>query len=278
MTLPTRKALAARLAAVAGEAANVEARWLLSESQDPTTLEARVLRRLAGEPLDRVLGHRGFWTLELEVTPGVLSPRADTETIVRTALDLLPANARACPRILDLGVGSGAILLALLAELPRGTGVGVDASDAALEAAARNARTNGLADRVSFLRGSWDAALGRTFDLVVSNPPYIPSGDIATLDREVRDHDPHLALDGGPDGLDCYRALVPELGALLAPDGLAVLEIGIGQADSVSALATGAGLCVLEIRPDFGGVPRAVALAQGKKEKRPPIGAVLHQV
>jgi release factor glutamine methyltransferase len=251
-------ALADRLSPIAGEAARLEARWLVEAAGgDARMLDSFVARRLAGEPVDRIVGSRGFWTFDLAVTPDVLSPRADTETIVRAALERLgPA-----PRILDLGTGSGAILLALLAERPDATGLGVDLSPAALTVARRNADRTGLAARVAFLAGGWDAALGQRFDLVVSNPPYIPTADIADLDPEVRDHDPHLALDGGADGLDAYRILLPLLPGLLTEGGFAVLEIGFGQGDDVSRLAADAGLAVLEIRPDLGGVPRAVVLA-----------------
>ncbi|MGL4242093.1 MAG: peptide chain release factor N(5)-glutamine methyltransferase [Beijerinckiaceae bacterium] len=254
----SRRALAERLHPVAGEAAAIEARWLLEAvAGDGARLEELVRRRLGGEPVDRVIGSRGFWTLDLAVTPAVLSPRPDTETIVRAALDHAPQAAS----ILDLGTGSGAILLALLAELPEAAGLGVDLSASALDVARGNAARAHLGARASFLQGGWDAALGRRFDLVVSNPPYIPSADIATLDREVRDHDPHLALDGGEDGLACYREIVPLLLRLLTPAGVAVLEIGIGQGEAVSVLAAAAELTVVEIRQDLGGVPRAVVLA-----------------
>jgi release factor glutamine methyltransferase len=255
------RAMAVRLRPAAGDAARIEARWLIEAAGgDAGLLERQILRRLAGEPLDRIIGRRGFWTLDLAVTPDVLSPRPDTETIVRAALDhVTGARDRIC-RILDLGTGSGAILLALLAELPHAHGVGVDISAAALSIATANARANGLADRTEWRLGSWADPVTGQFDIVVSNPPYIPSAEIAGLDVEVRDHDPALALDGGADGLDCYRAILPALPGLLAEGGVAVLEIGLGQADAVPALAATAGLAVIEIRPDLGGVPRAVVL------------------
>jgi release factor glutamine methyltransferase len=255
------QSLAERLLPVAGEAARIEARWLLEAADgDAALLEQMIARRLAGAPVDRVIGRRGFWTLDLAVAPDVLSPRSDTETIVRAALDRVVDRASRLA-VLDLGVGSGAILLALLTELPEALGTGVDLSPQALALTLRNARSSGLDARVELIEGSWIAAPGRRFDLVVSNPPYIPAGDIAGLDREVRDHDPRLALDGGVDGLDAYRAILPLLPQLLAAGGTAVLEIGIGQGDDVSRLAIDAGLQVLEIRPDLGGVPRAVVLA-----------------
>jgi release factor glutamine methyltransferase len=256
--------LAARLRPVAGEAARTEARWLIEAAgDDAARLEEFVTRRLAGEPVDRIVGSRGFWTIELTVTTATLSPRPDTETIVRAARDMVamlhPVDSPL--RFLDLGTGTGAILLALLDEFPNATGVGVDISREALRAAQDNAIRLQCADRASFIEGGWDAALGQRFDLVVSNPPYIPTADIADLDREVRDHDPHLALDGGADGLTAYRDILPLLPDLLDQAGFAALEIGFGQDKSVPALAAAAGLQVLEIRPDLGGVPRALVLA-----------------
>ncbi len=253
----------ARLAKVAGPAARIEARWIEEAAAgDPAKLEAMLVRRLAGEPVDRILGHRGFWTLDLAVHPGVLSPRSDTETIVRAAL----ARARALRpadhpwRILDWGVGSGAILLALLAELPGATGLGLDVSDTALAAAAANAKRTGLAGRSAFAKGGWLTPVPHPFDIIVSNPPYIPTAEIATLDAEVRDHDPLLALDGGPNGLVCYRELLPALGPALADGGFAVLEFGDGQGPAVASLADAAGLAVLEFHNDLSGLQRAVTL------------------
>jgi release factor glutamine methyltransferase len=226
-------------------------------------LTALTERRLAGEPVDRIVGSRGFWTLDFVVTPAVLSPRSDTEAVVRAARDILQAihPADAPLSILDLGTGSGAILLALLDAFQGASGIGVDISCEALAVAQDNADRLMLSERSRFIHGGWDVAIGQRFDLVVSNPPYIPTADIAGLDPEVRDHDPHLALDGGADGLDCYRAILPLLPRLLTPTGFAVLEIGFGQGDDVSRLAADAGLSVLEIRPDLGGVPRAVVLS-----------------
>lgn len=259
--------VAARLARVAGPAARIEARWIEEAAAgDPAKLEAMLARRLAGEPVDRILGHRGFWTLDLAVDPGVLSPRSDTETIVRAAL----ARARALRtadhpwRILDWGVGSGAILLALLAELPGATGLGLDVSDAALTAAEANAKRTGLAGRSAFAKGGWLTPVLHPCDIIVSNPPYIPTAEIATLDAEVRDHDPLLALDGGPDGLVCYRELLPALGPALADGGFAVLEFGDGQGPVVASLAHAAGLAVLEFHNDLSGLQRAVTLAKSR--------------
>ncbi len=257
------KDLAGRLAPVAGPAARIEARWLAEAAAgDKDRLEAFVQRRLAGEPVDRIIGSRGFWTLDLAVHPDVLSPRSDTETIVRAAL----ARARALRpdghpwRILDWGTGSGAILLALLAELPQATGLGLDISDAALAAAGANAQRTGLAGRSAFAKGGWQSQAPGRFDIVVSNPPYIPTADIAMLDPEVRDHDPLLALDGGPDGLACYRALLPALDPVLADGGFAVLEFGDGQGPAVAALAEACDLAVIEFHNDLSGLQRGVSL------------------
>lgn len=248
---------------VAGAAAALEARWLLeAASENDEVLAGLLARRLAGEPVDRILGRRGFWTLDLKIAPDVLSPRSDTETIVRAALERLAGEGRTGDRLrlLDLGTGTGAILLALLSELPNAVGLGIDASDAALETAATNAALAGLPARTDWRKGDWGSGLSGPFDVIVSNPPYIPSGDIAALDREVRDHDPVLALDGGADGLACYRAILPRLTGLLAPRGFAVLEIGFGQDRDVAALARAAMLDVVGLKPDLGGVPRAMVL------------------
>jgi release factor glutamine methyltransferase len=253
------------LRSAAGSSAGIEARWLLeAASGDSGVLAGFVARRLAGEPVDRILGRRGFWTLDLAVTPATLSPRSDTETIVRAALERIDAEGRRNDRLrlLDLGTGTGAILLALLSELPEAVGLGVDASPAALDVAAANGDLANIgASRVEWRLGDWATGLSGPFDIIVSNPPYIPTADIAGLDREVREHDPHLALDGGADGLDCYRIILAQLSGLLAPGGFAVLELGFGQADSVKAIAEAEQLEVAGVHSDLGGVPRAMVLA-----------------
>ena len=207
-------------------------------------LEGFLARREGREPVSHILGRRGFWTVELKVTPDVLTPRPDTETLVDGLLKSLPAEQPA--HILDLGVGSGAILLALLAERPAWTGVGVDISTQALEVARENAALLKLDDRAHFVHASWtqgqpDAA----FDAVAANPPYIPSADIDGLDPEVSRHEPRLALDGGRDGLDAYRVLAPEVLRVLKPGGVFALEIGHDQGQAVERLmqAAGAGYC-----------------------------------
>jgi release factor glutamine methyltransferase len=221
-----------------------------------------VERRLAGEPLSRIVGRRGFWTLDLEVTQDTLDPRPDTETVVEAARDmiLLTRTKDAALHILDLGTGTGAILLALLAEFPNACGLGVDISPAAIAVAQRNAEHASLDQRARFQQGNWIAGLSGQFDLIVSNPPYIPSAEIPGLDREVRDHDPLLALDGGNDGLACYRSILPGIPALLASDGFAILEFGQGQGASVQPLAEAAGLSVVEFRNDLSGIERSIIL------------------
>jgi release factor glutamine methyltransferase len=222
---------------------------------------AAATRRLAGEPVSRILGTREFWGKPLIVTPAVLDPRPDTETIVELALELIDRGGpRTRPlRIADLGVGSGAILLALLSELPNARGTGADIARDALDIASRNAQALGLGARTDFVESDFGAALHGPFDLVVSNPPYIASRDIAALAREVREHDPLCALDGGPDGLAAYRAIAAGVPRLLAPAGLLAVEIGAGQQADVEHLFTAAGLEIAAVRHDLSGIPRAIA-------------------
>ncbi len=218
--------------------------------------EALVARRERREPLSHILGSVGFWTLDLTVTPDVLTPRADTETIVEAALDAVSDRSKPL-RILDIGTGSGAIVLALLSELPKASAVATDISPAALKVAADNTSRNGLADRLDLVETRWVDGLEGPFDLVVSNPPYIASGVIETLDPEVKDFEPALALDGGADGLDPYPHLMAEAKRLLTPHGTAVFEIGYDQGEAVLALATDVG-CEASIKQDLAGRDRAV--------------------
>lgn len=206
---------------------------------------ALLARRVDREPMSHLIGEREFWSLPFIVSRDVLDPRPDSEALIEAVLS--ETDDRAAPlRLLDLGTGSGCLLLTLLRELPRAHGWGVDLSPAALEIAGRNAARLGLAARVTLRRGSWTTALtaedGVLFDLVISNPPYIPLAEIAALEPEVARHEPHLALDGGVDGLDAYRALAPIIALQLAAEGVAALEIGLGQAESVTALMQAAGL------------------------------------
>jgi release factor glutamine methyltransferase len=224
--------------------------------------------RLAGEPVARILGTREFWGLPLQLSAATLVPRPDTETLVELALEMLRTTPRSDRRlrIADLGTGSGAILLALLSELPEADGFGTDISSAALQTAHRNAALLGLADRATFIACDYATALSGSFELIVSNPPYIRSADIAGLATEVRNFDPLAALDGGADGLDAYRALIPQAAALLMPHGALVVEVGQGQSGDVGELMTAAGLMLeMPARADLAGIPRAVG---GRKTPR----------
>ena len=204
------------------------------------TLETYLVRRELREPISHILGVKGFWKIMLRVTPDVLTPRPDTETLLDVVLPAFAETAQFS--VLDLGVGSGAVLLAILAERPAAKGLGVDVSEAALAVARENAANLGLANRTALLRGDWTWGLeAESFDLVVSNPPYIPTADIETLAPEVKDHEPRLALDGGADGLDAYRALAPEIMRVLRPGGVFALEIGPDQRAPVEDLFRGAG-------------------------------------
>ena len=217
-------------------------------------------RRLAREPIARLAGHGAFHGLDLTLNAACLIPRGDTEAVVEAALALLPRDAPS--RVLDLGVGPGTILLALLSERPAATGLGIDLSGEALAAARANATALGLAGRAAFQTGRWSEGLGGAFDLVVSNPPYIPSADCDGLAPEVARHDPRLALDGGPDGLDAYRAILADVVRLLVPGGHVVAEVGIGQAPDVARIALAGGLRLVALRSDLGGVPRALVFAR----------------
>jgi release factor glutamine methyltransferase len=221
------------------------------------TLEDYLARREAREPVSHILGAKGFWKIMLRVTPDVLTPRPDTETIVEVALAAFPDGPAFA--VLDLGVGSGAILLAILAERPAAHGVGVDASEEALAVARENAAELDLSARAVFMRTDWAAGLeGDHFDLVVSNPPYIPTADIATLAPEVRNHEPRLALDGGRDGLRAYRILAPQILRVLKPGGQFAVEFGIGQSEAVAGLFSAAGAEDLKVTQDLGGRDRVL--------------------
>lgn len=223
---------------------------------DPTPFVTMLNKRMTHEPVAYLLGRREFWSLDLLVSPATLIPRPDTETIIEAALGLAPAPAR----VLDLGTGSGCLLLAILHERPAAVGIGVDRSFDALVVAHQNAVRCGLSARACFVRGDWATAMIGRFDLIVCNPPYIPRQDIPALMPDVTLYEPHAALDGGLDGLDAYRRLVPDLPRLLSRDGHAVLEVGAGQAPAVVALGRDHGLRA-EIRPDLAGIARAVILS-----------------
>lgn len=268
------------LRAAAIESPRLEARLLLGHAmgaspeallRDPgapvppdaaSRFRASLAARLDAVPVAHIIGTQGFWTLDLAVSPATLIPRPDSETLVEAALDAFP-DAGAALRVLDLGTGTGCLLLAVLAERPLAFGVGVDLVPGAAALAAGNAARNGLADRAAFLAGDWAASLSGRFDLVLSNPPYIESAAIAGLMPEVARHEPRSALDGGTDGLAAYRHLAAILPGLLASGGAAVLELGAGQRQAVEALARGAGLVPSACRMDLGGVERALVLRAG---------------
>lgn len=214
-------------------------------------------RRANREPMAQILGRREFWSLTFRVTGDTLDPRPDSETLVQAVLDRTP-DRNAPLRLLDFGTGTGCLLLALLHDLPAATGLGVDRSAAAVEVAAENARSLGLADRAMFRLGDWEDGIVPAFDLIVSNPPYVESAAIPALQPEVARFEPRLALDGGADGLDAYRRLLPAAARLLQPGGLAGFEIGAGQADSVSRIGAACGLRHIATVPDLGAIPRVV--------------------
>lgn len=226
-------------------------------------ITAWVARRVQHEPVSRILGHREFWGLDLAIDPSVLDPRADTETLVEALIDTMAEKSDAPLRILDLGTGSGALLCALLANFSLAFGVGIDLSVKACAIAARNLDALGLSSRGKIVCGDWTKALNGSFDVIVSNPPYIAREEIATLDPDVREYDPMLALDGGDDGYAAYRTIIPALPSLLARDGVAVFELGIGQAKAVGDLLETAGLSVMGVKYDIAGIERAVVGKQG---------------
>lgn len=274
-----RRALAAQLRSAQLEEAELDARILIGAALglDLTGLIAQATRRLteaeaeqlasharrriAGEPVARILGMREFWGLPFRLSEATLVPRPDTETVVERALEHFREQSLSRrPRIADIGTGSGAILLALLHEIPDALGVGTDLSLTALHTARSNAAALGLADRAGFVACSYAAALSGPFDLIVSNPPYIPSAEIPKLDVEVRAHDPHLALDGGNDGYDAYRALIPQAAERLEPGGALIVEAGRGQARTIETLMAAAALSIdRPPRADLAGILRAVS-------------------
>ncbi len=227
------------------------------EAATATRFRGLVARRAWREPMAHILGRREFWSLTFKVTADTLDPRPDSETLVQAVLDRIP-DPSAPLRLVDFGTGTGCLLLALLHELPNTTGLGIDASAAALVVAQDNANALGLESRASFRQGDWDDGIQPAFDILISNPPYIPSGDIAALQPEVASFEPRLALDGGADGLIAYRRLAPAAARLLAEGGLAAFEVGLGQADSVIGIGQTARLRHIATASDLGAVPRCV--------------------
>ena len=251
------RTMTARLAQSGNAAAALDARWLLAgvlgldraavltspsieiTAEAQQDVERALQRRLGHEPVSRILRSRSFHGHDLEISPATLDPRPDTETLVDGVLALVHAgrcSGAGRPRIVDVGTGSGAILIALLRALPEAVGVAVDIDGDALRVAGRNTTRHGLDRRLSLKRSQWLEAVEGPFDLVLSNPPYIATSEIENLDADVREFDPRLALDGGPDGLDAYRALVPQAIAKLSPGGWLALEIGLGQAGQVAEI------------------------------------------
>jgi release factor glutamine methyltransferase len=247
-----------------GHALGLDAAGIVSQGARPVTSSERAAitavaqRRLAHEPVARILGIKEFWGLPFRLNEETLVPRPETETVVETALAALGSRRLRALRIADLGTGSGALLLALLSECPATLGVGTDLSQEAIACARCNAHALRLHERASFTICNYGAALKGLFDLVVCNPPYVRRRDIAALQPEVRLFDPARALDGGDDGLHGYRAITADADRLLAPGGLFVVELGAGQASAVGALFSAAGLAVERPCPDLSGVPRAL--------------------
>ena len=233
----------------------------LLEAREVDAVSALAARRLKREPVARIQGAKEFWRLPLAVTPDVLVPRPDTETVVEAALDFVTRGGLRMEklRILDIGTGSGALVLALLSELPNAIGLGTDISAPAADVARANAERNKLAARCDFVVCDIAAGVQGKFDLIVSNPPYVARGDIPTLAAEVRDYDPAIALDGGNDGLTAYRAIAAEAPRLLAEGARLIVELGAGQEPAVTALFTNAGLRVTGVRKDLAGIARALS-------------------
>ena len=259
------RAAAARLAAAGIDDPMREARILAREAPDAATFDAYVARREKREPVAYILGRKEFWSLEFEVTPAVLIPRPDSETLVETALKELKANPPA--RILDLGTGSGCLLIALLTEWPNATGVGVDISREALAVATRNAERLGVSARASFEIADFASlAFAKRFDLVVANPPYIADADFAHLDPDIRNYEPRLALTSGTDGLRDIERIARTLYDVMTFESLALIEIGHDQGESASKTLRNEGLDVRRVVRDLGGRDRVVVatLPQGR--------------
>jgi release factor glutamine methyltransferase len=271
-----RRRLAARLREAGGENSSLDARLLVEAAANEASADASdrlsqaaaarlaefAERRLAGEPVWRILGEREFWSLPFKLSPATLEPRPDSETLVEAALEVLADRRQEPLAILDLGTGTGCLLIAVLSECRNATGLGIDLSEEACATARVNAAANGVAGRAQFRQGDWTSGLEGAFDLILSNPPYIPAGDIADLSPSVRDYDPRRALDGGRDGLDPYRLFARTLPRLLAPGGSVILEIGAGQEADVVSLMQGGGFTFRGSRRDLGGHPRALIFAR----------------
>lgn len=253
-----RPRLEARLLLAAALGLSVEAVLSAQDAvADEGSYQSLVERRAAHEPLALLLGRREFWSLEFAVSGATLIPRPESETLIEVAVEA--CKARPPASILDLGTGTGCLLLAALHEFPEAHGVGIDRGPAAVALARRNAAMLGLNDRAMFLVGCWGAAVSGKFDLILSNPPYVATSDIDGLMPEISLFEPRSALDGGSDGLDAYRAIVPALRGLLTGRGCAILELGRGQMEPVAALASSVGLTTC-VRSDLAGIARALLL------------------
>ena len=279
---------ARRLAAAGIETARLDARLLLCHAvpcppeaiighgERPLAtaaaarFDAALARRQAREPVALITGRREFWTLDLRVTSATLSPRPESETVVEAALNRV-RDKQAPLRLLDLGTGTGCLLLALLTELPAARGLGIDRSAAVVATALRNAREHGVDGRADFVVGDWARAIRESFDVVVANPPYIPSGTIEALEPEVARHEPRAALDGGADGLDAYRAILPDLPRLARPGAVVALEVGAGQAAWVAGRLVDLAFEAVAVVPDLAGIGRVV-LAQVPKAPKKSLG------
>ena len=264
-----------RLAAAGIDSARTEARLLWSFARDveasalvardegrvAALFESLIRRRLAHEPLAYIVGHKEFWSLDFVVGPGVLVPRPDSETLLEAMCKSF-SDKSAPISILDLGVGSGCLLIAALMEYPNAHGVGVEQSKDALAWAARNVALHRMEARATLIESGWIEEATPGFDVLLCNPPYVASAEIADLEPDVRLYEPRSALDGGVDGLNAYRALAPRIGQLLKPQGRVFLEMGAGQDASFCAILDGAGLKVSSIVPDLAGIPRCVVAGQ----------------
>lgn len=246
----------ARLILAAAHGTDAAGLLRLTETE-PKKFDPLLQRRAAREPLAYILGRKEFWGLEFAVSPATLIPRPDSETLIEAALEIF--LGRAVRNILDLGTGTGCLLLAALCEFPDAFGIGLDVTESAAALARKNAASLGLRHRAAFLVADWAAPIAAKFDLVLSNPPYIPAPDLAGLMPDVQNYEPRSALDGGPDGLACYQTIIAALPAILAPAGAAILELGIGQAPQVAAMARNAGYST-QTRADLANIPRALVI------------------
>ena len=259
MPMLDARLLLAEALGVPASAIHSQASGLVSPEAATRFADCQV-RRMAGEPVHRIIGRRAFYRHEFALSPGTLEPRPDTETLVEVASTEMQRilRSQASLAFADLGVGTGAIVVSLLALYPQATAVGVDISPDALATSLCNAESAGVADRLQLLACDYCAGIAGPLDLVVSNPPYIRSGEIKNLSREVREHDPIAALDGGPDGLDAYRSIASGVGPILNSNGAIILEIGLGQAADVAAIFSQAGFSLEAQKADLNGIVRVL--------------------